>query len=102
MKYNNFRHSTGRRPIRNERSARCGKSGQSGRPREIGQAEKHGSTGAKSGAAIIVGRRGFPSPWRTLFATHANPICLVTEESASPMEPNGEMIDWAPVARKES
>ncbi|MBU6267700.1 MAG: EthD domain-containing protein [Sphingomonadales bacterium] len=36
-----------------------------------------------------------------LFATHANPICLVTEESDSPMGPNGEMIDWVPVVRSE-
>lgn len=37
-----------------------------------------------------------------LFATHANPICIVTEECDSPMGPNGEMIDWVPVMRSEA
>jgi len=36
-----------------------------------------------------------------LFATHANPIALVTVESDSPMGPNGEMVDWVPVIRSE-
>jgi len=35
-----------------------------------------------------------------LFATHANPICIVTEECDSPMGPNGEMVDWVPVVRE--
>jgi EthD domain len=35
-----------------------------------------------------------------LFATHANPICLVAEESDSPMGPNGETYDWVPAVRK--
>ena len=35
---------------------------------------------------------------KKLFATHANPICLV-EEHDSPTGPNGETYDWAPVAR---
>lgn len=34
-----------------------------------------------------------------LFASHANPICLVTEECDSPMGPKGEMVDWVPVVR---
>jgi hypothetical protein len=34
-----------------------------------------------------------------LFATHANPICLVEEECDSPMGPNGETYDWVPAVR---
>lgn len=34
-----------------------------------------------------------------LFSTHANPICIVTEECDSPSGPNGEIYDWVPVAR---
>ena len=34
-----------------------------------------------------------------LFATHANPICLIEEECDSPMGPNGETYDWVPVVR---
>jgi hypothetical protein len=36
-----------------------------------------------------------------LFATHANPICIV-EEYDSPMGPNGETYDWVPVVRAEA
>ena len=35
-----------------------------------------------------------------LFSTHANPICIVTEECDSPSGPNGETYDWVPVVRK--
>ena len=35
-----------------------------------------------------------------LFATHANPICLVEEECDSPMGPNGEIYNWVPVVRE--
>lgn len=35
---------------------------------------------------------------KKLFATHANPICIV-EEYDSPMGPEGEFYDWVPVVR---
>ena len=35
-----------------------------------------------------------------LFATHANPICLVEEECDSPMGPGREIQDWVPVVRE--
>jgi hypothetical protein len=35
---------------------------------------------------------------KKLFATHANPICLV-EEHDSPTGPEGQTWDWVPVAR---
>jgi hypothetical protein len=35
---------------------------------------------------------------KKLFATHANPICVV-EEHDSPMGPHGETYDWVPVVR---
>ncbi|UGQ12282.1 EthD domain-containing protein [Yinghuangia sp. ASG 101] len=34
-----------------------------------------------------------------LFASHANPVCVV-EEHDSPMGPNGETYDWVPVVRE--
>ena len=37
-----------------------------------------------------------------LFATHANPICLIEAEYDSPMGPNGETYDWVPVVRNEA
>ena len=36
---------------------------------------------------------------KKLFATHANPICMV-EEYDSPMGPDGTTYDWVPVPRK--
>lgn len=35
---------------------------------------------------------------KKLFATHANPICIV-EEHDSPTGPEGETYDWVPVVR---
>jgi hypothetical protein len=35
---------------------------------------------------------------KNLFATHANPICIV-EEHDSPVGPDGVINDWVPVAR---
>ena len=36
---------------------------------------------------------------KKLFATHANPICLIVEEHDSAVGPDGVIYDWLPVPR---